>query len=269
MNVDEILFRCSGLSNLMTEPRSKADKEAGMLSESAKAHCIDVFVSKMYGRREEVKSKYLDKGNQREEDSITLLSRQSKIFFKKNKERLSNGFITGEPDLFLGSDIRNAQQTFDTKTSWSAHTFYRQRFNPLPDAYKWQGVGYMWLTGAVRHTVAFCLVNGTVQAINDEKRRLMWSMGITDEMNAGDGFKKAMMQIERNHIFNLQEFLDENPGYDLYHSLDDWRYDIPPKERLHQITIERSEDEILLVSRKIIAARKYINDTLLKDYDKS
>jgi len=55
----------------MTEARGKSE----ILSETAKGHCIDVFVSWKYGRREEIQSKFLDKGNAREEDAITLVSR--------------------------------------------------------------------------------------------------------------------------------------------------------------------------------------------------
>lgn len=117
----------------------------------------------------------MEKGNACEEDSITALSRVTKILFKKNDIRLSNEFVTGEPDLFLGESIYNAERTDDTKTSWSAHTFFRAKNSELDKAYYWQGMAYMWLTGAKVHYVDFCLVNGTVEAILSEKRKLEWN----------------------------------------------------------------------------------------------
>ena len=164
MQASDILFRCSSLGKIKAGPREKA----GTIAPGVCTHLVDIFVSAVYGRREEAEGKMLEKGNQREEDSLTLLSRVHKNFYRKNDVRLSNKYITGECDIFIGESIENATETIDTKTSWSANTFFRASHADLEEKYEEQGHGYMWLTGAKKHTVAYCLVNGTAQAIMDE-----------------------------------------------------------------------------------------------------
>jgi hypothetical protein len=255
-DANDILFRCSSLGHLMPGPREKA----GQLGADTITHLTDVYVSYKYGRREEVHGKFLEKGNLREEDALTLLSRVEKRFFKKNDRRLSNGFITGECDVFMGEDVEHAEETIDTKTSWSAHTFFRAKMKPLDFNYKWQGVGYMWLTRAKKHTVAYCLVNGTAQAIMDEKRKLAYRFGPDPQVNPE--YKKQAKQIEINHIFDLFAFKEENPWFEFDNDLSEWKYDIPMNERLFKFTFERKEEEIISVKNRVIECRKWMLNNL-------
>lgn len=253
-NADDIKFRCSSLSHLMT----KSGRKSETLSESTKTHLVDIFVSAKYDRREELHNKFLDKGNAREEDSITLLSRVQKKFFKKNDIRLENDFISGECDIFLGESIHAATETFDTKTSWSAHTFFRSSNKDLDKAYYWQGLGYMWLTGAQRHTVAYCLVNGTQEAIMQEKTKAQWL-----RLSESD-YKRQCKQIEKNHIYDIEHFKKENPFFQFDNDIENWHWDIPIEERLFTFTFERNEKDIERLEKRIVEARKYMNENLFK-----
>lgn len=257
-NADEILFRSSGTGYLMTDPRSKTET----LSETTKTHLIDVFVSEKYGRREEIQGKTLDKGNECEEDGITLLSRVNKKFYKKNEEHLSNEFIKGTPDLFEGKDIFNANVIIDTKLSWSAHTFFRAQ-KEINKIYEWQVQSYMWLTGAKEAYVAYCLVNGTVAAIDDEKRRLGWKMGLIDPGSNPEYIDKCK-QIEINHIFDLELFLEHHPNYDLYNNILDWKYDMPIEERVFKFHVKRDDEKIEKLRQRIIDCREWMNKELFK-----
>lgn len=258
LNANEILFRSSGIGYLMTEPRSKSEK----ISEGTKTHLIDVFVSNKYGRKEDIKSKFLDKGNEREEDAITLLSRITKQLYSKNETHLSNEFIKGTPDLFKGESINNATATIDTKTSWSAHTFFRAQKSELEKMYYWQGQAYMALTGARTHTVAYCLVNGAARAIMDEKRKLAYVMNCID----GDSpeYIEKCKQIEINHIFDMKAFKEENPFFEIHNK--DWSWDIPKEERLFQFTFERSMEDIVRMYQKIKDCREWMNENLFKTF---
>lgn len=256
LDTDSIVFRCSSLGHLMTDGRGKDVT----LSESAKTHLVDVFVSWKYKRREDIEGKYLDKGNEREEDSITLLSRIHKKMYRKNKTRLTNDYITGEWDLDL-MDSESINETLDTKTSWSTHTFFRAKKSKLDPKYEWQGHGYMWLTCAKKHTVAYCLVNGTAQAIMDEKRKLAYRYGSDPDTNPE--YVSKCRQIEINHIFDLHSFKEENQWFDFHNDLSKWTYDIPMNERLHTFTFERDEAKIEQIKARVIEGRKWINDNLL------
>ena len=259
MTANDIKFRCSSLGYIMTEPQKKSE----LLSETCKTHLIDVFVSAKYGRREEITSKFLDKGNECEEDSVTLLSRVTKHLYKKNSDRLSNNWISGEPDLFKGVSIREAEETTDTKTSWSAHTFFRVQKDALNKNYLWQGMGYMDLTGAKRHTVSYCLVNGTPQAIMDEKKRLAYKMNLIDPTTSEEYLAKAM-QIERNHIFDMELFLKHNEWFELDTPLKDWVWDIPKEERVFSLSFDRDELEIARLHQRVEDCRTWIEANLWK-----
>lgn len=259
-DANDILFRCSGLGYIMTEPRNKSD----MLSDTTKTNLIDLYVSAVYQRREEITSKFLRKGHECEEDSITLLSRVAKHKFKKNDIRLNNEFVTGEPDLFRGLIIQEADETLDTKSSWSAHTFFRAQ-RGLNDNYEWQGHGYMWLTGAKKHTVSYCLVNGTPDAIVNEKFYKSKQPGMLDrDGNETQKFKEVCKQIEINHIFDMELFKSHHPYFDFHNDTNKWRWDIPKEKRVHSYEFNRSEEAIARMRARIRLCRNWLNRELFK-----
>lgn len=263
MKANNILFRCSALSKLMVEPQSKSE----LIAKGVTTHLIDIYASFEYGRHEDVDSKYLAKGNAREEDAITLLSRTKKRMFKKNEDSLMNEFIKGTPDLFTGEKIYAADETLDTKCSYSLHTFLRSVHSKLDNSYYWQGQGYMWLTGAKKHTVAFCLVNNTVEGIEAEYRRLSYKPGMVDYYgNETPLYLEKKKQIEINNIFDRNEFELElektGKHYEFQVSKSDWKYDIPHQKRIFTFEFERNEADIERLKNRIILCRNWINENL-------
>lgn len=262
-NFDNLLFRCSGLGHIMTEPRSKSET----LSASTKTHLIDLAASFIYKRREEVRNKYLAKGNEREEDSTTLLSVVLNKFLLQNSERLSNEYITGEIDIFEGKSIENADEITDTKTSYSLHTFLHSKFDELNKMYYCQGQGYMWLSKAKKCNIAYCLVNGTDKAIMDEKRKLQWQLGVIDPDNTdNEKYINGCKQIEINHIFDINAFNKEYPWFEYHNKViingenASWDFDIPKKDRVHIKSFERDDEFIDKMKQRIIDCRKWLND---------
>lgn len=248
-------FRATSMHYLMTRPRNKFE----VLSETAKTHLLDLYISKELGRREDIKSKFLEKGNEREEDAITMLSLLTGKFYKKNSERLENDFFSGEPDIYEGADIRLATHTLDTKCSWNVRTFYQSMFSKLDDAYYYQGQVYMDLTGADTHTVCFCLTNTTDKILMDERRKLSWQLGIMpgSEDDSPEYIDKAI-QIEKNLIYNMQEFLDEYPYMHIY--CKDWNYDLSLEERLYMVKIDRDDEIIAKMKVQCEYANEYLID---------
>lgn len=258
-NANTIKFRSSGTGHLMTEARSKSEA----ISEGTKTHLIDVFVSEKYSRREEITSKYLDKGNECEEDGITLLSRVNKCFYKKNEIHLENDFIKGTPDLFIGESIEKAEKIIDTKLSYSAHTFFRTQKDDLNKLYFWQMQSYMWLTGAKVATVAYCLVNGTFDAIEDEKKRLAWKMKLIDPTGNLEYIEKCK-QIEINHIFDLELFKSHHPYFEFANDTEKWIWDIPKEKRVFELDVIRDDIKIESLQKRVIEAREWMNHNLFK-----
>lgn len=265
-NANNLLFRSSGIGQIMPGPREKV----GQLQQTTINHLVDVFISAKYDRREEKSNKFLEKGNYREQDAITLYSRLTKRLFKKNNTRLNNGFITGEPDFFIGESVDKAEETFDTKCSFSLHTFLRSKMDEINWDYEWQGQAYMALTGAQQHTIIYALVNSPAHIIEDEKRRLAWKMGLLDP-SGNTEYKEKAQQIERNHIFDINAFCHENGNNlesDIYtvfngeKTVFSWEYDIPMADRIHTKIIKRDEAKIQAIYDRVIVCRNWMNENL-------
>jgi hypothetical protein len=220
-------------NDLLTEAAKY--KDVIVLSEGTKTHLMDIWISETKRRKADINNKFIEKGLAMEEDGITLYSRVKKVFFKKNETHLVNLFIKGTPDSFIGKSIHEADRIPDIKCSWSANTFYRTFTKKLNELYYWQGVGYMWLTGAKYFDLAYCLVNTPASLIEAEKRNLWYKLGQPTDDN--ENWQIAQQAIERNMLFD----------------------DIPLNERVLEYTIERQESDIELLKKKITAAREYLN----------
>ncbi|MEZ2446096.1 hypothetical protein AB6805_30485 [Chitinophaga sp. RCC_12] len=236
MDFSDTLFRCHSIGHLMTEPQSKAARERGDLSETALTHLIDIYVSRKYGRKTDVSSKYIEKGLAVEEDSITLFCLVKGRFFKKNEETLKNRFLIGTPDLFEGESITKADHIIDVKSSWDIFTFFRNFTKDMNKMYYWQLMAYMDLSSSKSASLAYCLVNTPESLIQDEERKLLY------KMNAGT--------TENPYYMEACEELRKLSIYD----------DIPIKERMIQFTIERNESDIQRMHDKIEKARLYLNE---------
>jgi hypothetical protein len=257
-NADNILFRCSSLGYLMTEPRSKSET----LSETTKTHLVDVYVSKKYNRFTELNSKFLDKGNEVEEDSITTVSRITKDFFTKNVTSLKNEFIQGTPDLFKGESIKNADVIRDCKSSWDIYTFNRAIAKALDPKYKWQGTGYMALTGATVCFIDYCLNNTPFHLVDRELRMESY------KHESGDVPTWIKLQIIANHVYDKKTFdeyltrlgieaTDENSKA----VVNDF-VEVPFAERHYSFEFDRSDADIEKMYARIRECRAFMNENI-------
>jgi hypothetical protein len=147
----EVLFRCSSLGKIMTEPKSKSE----VLSVGAKTYIRSLVAQEIFGVDFEVTSKEMNKGIECEGDAIQLLNRVRGLDLAKNTERKSNGFVTGEADLFDAPK----RCGHDLKVSWSIATFPLLATDAEDKLYEWQMRGYMWLWDADEWEVNYCLLS--------------------------------------------------------------------------------------------------------------
>lgn len=254
INFDNYLFRCSGIGGLM------AYKEKNELPKGAITVLKEIYKEQRRKRRKEIKSKYLEKGINKEEDSVTLWSRVSKRFYKKNDIRVNNFFLTGEPDLYLGEEIMKAEEIDDIKSSWDALTLPMPEDEINPDYYA-QLQGYMAITGAKRARLVYCLVNATYEEIEKQRRYLKNDLGLIDETGSQE-FIDGCKKIEKNFIYDYQAFAKEYPGYDFSYTYEEWvaeGLELSKEERVVFYEIERDEDYIMLVYKRIKLCRDYLN----------
>lgn len=195
--MSQLVFRCSSLGKIMTEPKSidpsllvgdlltlhksrpsndedKAHKEAKLkplrdrtLSEGAKTYIRQIAAQDIFGVEFEVSSKQMEKGIAVEDESIELLNRVRGLNLRKNTERKTNGWITGEADL-VNAPVRG----HDLKSSWSVATFPISVADCLDELYAWQMRGYMLLWDVEEWEVNYALVDTPEKLIGYEPIQL-------------------------------------------------------------------------------------------------
>jgi hypothetical protein len=236
MNWNETLIRASSVGYLMTEPVTKADKEAGVLSKTAQKHLIEVYIAEKYGRKRDIQTKQMRKGNEVEEDAIKFLCNYKWLDenkYIKNTERYLNDFIAGTPDI-VAIDA-NGVDIYDVKSSYDLWTFTGNILDKVDNLYYWQMQSYMWLTGAKKAYVVFCLLDTPFGIIEQEKKSLLYRM--TDAVtNESPEYVKEALKLEFNMTFE----------------------DVPVEERILFFPIDRSEDDILRIQVKVEKARSFL-----------
>lgn len=230
INFSETLIRASSVGYLMVDPQSKADKEAGILSKTAQRHLLDVYIAEKYGRKRDIQTKQMKKGVEVEDDSIELLNKFWGTDYKKNQDRYTNGFITGHPDIL------DSGKVVDIKSSYDLWTFLGNLPDKLDSLYYWQLMSYMWLTGATKGYIAYCLSNTPFGIVEQEKRYLLNRMDVISEESPE--YVKEAMRLEFNMTFD----------------------DIDVAERVLIFTVDRNEDDIVRIQNRVEKAREFLHE---------
>jgi hypothetical protein len=230
INFSETLIRASSVGYLMVDPQSKADKEAGILSKTAQRHLLDVYIAEKYGRKRDIQTKQMKKGVEVEDQSIELLNKYWGTNYSKNQDRYTNGFITGHPDIL------DSGKVVDIKSSYDLWTFLGNLPDKLDSLYYWQLMSYMWLTGATKGHIAYCLSNTPFGIVEQEKRYLLNRMDVISEESPE--YVKEAMRLEFNMTFD----------------------DIDVAERVLIFTVDRNEDDIVRIQNRVEKAREYLHE---------
>ena len=157
-----IKFRASSLADIMTDPKEKHE----ILSKGAKTHLEKIAKEFVYGFDEVITGKFMEKGLIVEPESIELYNSVFFTNYKKNTERRSSNWVTGECDIYTGDKI------IDIKSSWSLATFPATAAAGMDKTYEWQGRAYMMLWDVDRFDIAYCMVNTPDELIKYEQEDL-------------------------------------------------------------------------------------------------
>lgn len=228
MDFSKTLFRSSSIGYLMTEPQSKEDKASGKLSKTAKSHLIEVYVKEKYSRQRDVETKQMKKGIYVEGDSIFLLSKYLGVGLEKNKEHLTNEYISGTPDIITADSV------YDIKSSYDLWSFLPNILDKIDSQYYWQLMSYMWLTNKKKAVLAYCLVDTPDSIIESEKYYLLKRMNVVSEESPE--YLKEAAKLEYNMKFG----------------------DIPLKERILLLGLEYDEEAVAKIKTKIEKAREFL-----------
>lgn len=289
LNFDNYLFRCSSLGKLMTGVKPaltpKQDVELARLlvkqktnkitenqiillgdllskknaendlSVTTKNYLKEIHKEVIFKRQTDLKNKFLEKGIQVEEQSLTLYSKVSNQIIFKNKDRFYNDFIEGEPD-------NNNKIIRDVKSPWDYTTFPFYDNEIKNKDYICQLNGYMELTGLTNAELIYCLIDTPEKIINDELRRCDWKFNIMDnEGNVRDNSIDLVVEIVSNLIYTrqyLEKYCNENPSINI-----DWFKnfrEIPENLRVKIFKIEKDDNLIKTIYEQIKKCRIYLND---------
>jgi len=221
---DNYLFHPSSLGLIMTDSRTKEP-----LGETAKSHLMECYVGKKYGRKKDITNKFIEKGLLAEEDSLDLYTIVKDKLFVKNEETFKNDFFIGTPDLIDGECI------IDIKTSWDIFTFFSVMSKPVNKMYFWQLQAYMDLTGAKSAKLVYCLVNTPFKLVEDQKKKLMWTMGVIDP------------ETDEAYLAACEE-VDKNSNYD----------DIPNEDKYIEFSFDRDQDVIDKAHERVLICREFL-----------
>lgn len=226
----QLLFRCSRLSDLMTDPKAKKDKDSGVLSTTAKSLVRDMWLKNTYGYEKLIMTNAMKKGLLCEQDSMELVQNVlGGEFRRKHEARLQNDFIIGTPDIVL----QREDFVEDVKTSFDIETFFDAK---LTDDYFAQAQGYMELTGKKNYRLIYCLVPTPAEIMESEEKRI-WYKFINDESNPD--YQKYIEQFRHNN--------------DLISS-------IPDEKRVKIFTFGYEEIWIAELYKRIEKAREYYKE---------
>lgn len=205
------------------------------LSKTAKSYLKKYYAYLKYGKWSaslDKGNKYTKKGELGEPDSIRLCGFLDDRPYTKNPERFEDEFLTGEPDIIHLTV--EGPYIIDVKTSWDIETFMDCLGKDLSPLYWWQIQGYFALTGAQSGEVSYCLVDTPEVLLNQEKNWLMNRMDAATELNPE--YMAAEKELINNMTFS----------------------DMPPQERRIRFTVERDDEAIEKIYKRVVKCREYL-----------
>jgi hypothetical protein len=212
-------IRCSSIGKIMTNSRSKTET----LSKTCKTYLQELAIEEMYGIKKEFSSRYTDKGNLVERESINLAQEVLDYgFMYKNEEHFENDFLTGTPDVNTDNIL------LDVKSSYDATTFpFFEEDIPKKD-YFYQLQGYMALCNKRKSVLAYCLVNTPFQIVNNEVYYAHLSANKIDDA-------KLRAEVEAKHNFDH----------------------IPPEKRIKTFEVKYDKDVVKAIYDRVKECREY------------
>lgn len=200
----EFKIRCSAIGQIMTDPRGASDKQNGVLSKTAQSYCDNWIMEQLYNRKREFSTKYTEKGNIVEDNSIDFAAEMLGYpFLIKNETFYENEYICGTPDVLpIGENL-----VIDMKNSWSWQTFpYLETELPNKDYY-WQLQGYMMLTRRILSKLVYVLSDTPVNLIEKEAYYWCKNNGYDDlDMEIYNKFEKDMTYSDIPNELRIKTF---------------------------------------------------------------
>lgn len=217
-------FKCraSQVGQIMTNDRSGKG-----MGQTAKSYCEQWLKEQLYNRKYEFSSKYTQKGNEVEDNSLDFVAEQLGYgLCLKNEQFFENDFVKGTPDAILEDLI------IDVKNSWDWNSFPLFAKEIPTKNYYYQLQAYMWLTGIKNAKLIYVLSDTPAHLIEREA----WYFA----KNNGYGELDA----------EIYEKFEQQMTYP----------DVDPKLKLKVFDIAFDEKVIEDIKVRVLQCRDYINE---------
>lgn len=184
-----------GELNRLLEKEKNPDYPVGL-----KTFCEVWLKQKLYKRKKEFTSKYTEKGDAVEQESlIKIKDHLGLASISKNDEYLENQYIHGTPDV-------NESLLIDAKNSWDCFTFPLFETELPEDKYYWQGQGYMALTGKDECHFAYVLCDTPEHLIRNEAKSFCYRSGYEMSPDIMEDFKNKMTYSDISDELKIKVF---------------------------------------------------------------
>lgn len=223
--MEQFKIRCSAINDIMAEPKLKTET----LSVGAKTYCENWLKSKIYNREKTFTSKYTDKGNECEIQSMALIEEYLFEVDKIDLGFLVKNAISKENDFLKGTcDIQTDDLVIDIKNSWDCFSF------PLFDDkinkdYEAQLQGYMELYDKETAYLIYTLVDTPARFLEKDAYYACYVNGMS--------YEETLNDFVKNHSYQ----------------------NLPIEKRVKKYVIERDRDFMKKVNNKVLGCREYIN----------
>lgn len=236
---NQFKIRASSALDIMADAKVK-----GNLSVGAQTYCKKWLKEFLFNRREELKNKFVNKGNATEEDGFTLMATELKLgMVYKNIDPKENEFMKGTCDLFLPDNV------YDNKSSYSLDTF--PMFETEIDKKYWvqlQVYGCLWDV----KNLNLCY---TLNDLDDEaiENIIKWKVSHDERY-----------EIANRLVYTLESFERLKSNFFDKSTLNTF-IEIPDEKRIKHFKFERDDDYIKKIESRVLECRIFIEQLLIKN----
>ena len=189
--------RASAAGLLLTNGKDELKLGAAMTT-----HLKKWFAEQKSGVREDIRSKYFDKGNMCEADAIDITAERLGLgILEKNQVHFNDEHFQGTPDVYTDELV------IDTKCSWDYTTFLDAVTSPINKDYEAQLQVYMHLLGLKKAKLVYVMLDTPAEANYGED--IFYShLPIEQRFFAFDlEYNESMIEQMKEKVLNCRAFL--------------------------------------------------------------
>jgi hypothetical protein len=182
----------------------RENKDKIILSDTCIEYLMEVYAWETEGMipvsKESMELLAIKKGKECQTEGITMMSILYDEVYTENKERISNLYLSGEPDAYTGASVLEATHISDQKNMWDYPIFLKNLHKSLENGYEMQIRGYGDIANCKSLSIDKVLCSNPPEVIEEMKWKISKKFGaITIE---SPDFLREWEKWERSMIFD-------------------------------------------------------------------